>query len=152
MVVRSRITALRIFSDGASSPDGRGGWGWVKEDDFDVCCSGYDFPTTNQRMEMTAAFEAVKAFPSVPLVIVSDSKYVVDCFNARWWANWERNGWRNSKKQDVANQDIWKPFLEAYKAHPGVIFMWVKGHAGNPANEKADQLAGEAKGLARSLM
>jgi ribonuclease HI len=52
----------------------------------------------------------------------------------------------------VANQDIWRPFLEAYKKHPGVIFTWVKGHAGHPANEMADQLAGAAKSLAHSLM
>lgn len=138
---------MRIFTDGASSPNGRGGWAWVLEDDHSVNASGFAHPTTNQRMEVTAAFEAVLAWSLEPITIVSDSAYVVNCFNQKWWRGWERNGWRNSQKKDVANQDLWKPFVAAVKAHPGVTFEWIKGHSGHPANEYADKLAVEAKTL-----
>lgn len=143
---------MRVFTDGASSPDGRGGWAWVAEEDFEIWGAGFDYPTTNQRMEVKAALMAVQNFPLGPLTVVSDSKYVVDCFNARWWVKWEKNGWRNAAGKEVANQDLWKPFIQVVKNHPGVIFTWIKGHSGHPANERADELAVAQKSLAATLV
>lgn len=117
----------------------------MHENDHSIHNCGYAFPTTNQRMEVTAAFEAVKAFPDVPISIVSDSKYVVDCFNQHWYVKWRRNGWMNSQKKAVANQDLWMPFTLLVDEHPSVKFLWVKGHSGDPANEKADFLAVRSK-------
>jgi len=107
--------------------------------------SGAAAHTTNQRMEITGAFRAVQAHPDETLVIVSDSKYVVDCFNQRWYFKWRKNGWITSTKKEVANQDLWRPFTELVDIHPAVSFQWVKGHSGHPANEMADFLAVQAK-------
>jgi ribonuclease HI len=103
--------------------------------------SGGAASTTNQRMEITAALEAVRALAaSGPVVVVSDSTYVVNCFRDGWWRSWERNGWRNSRKQPVANRDLWEPLVEMVKAH-GVTFRWVKGHGTDPMNELVDLMA-----------
>lgn len=90
-------------------------------------------------MEIYAAFDAMRSLPG-PLIIVSDSTYVVNCFNKKWYVNWQRNGWKNSQKQPVANQDLWKPMVALYdpKIH---TFEWVKGHSGNRMNDLVDQLA-----------
>jgi ribonuclease HI len=128
-----------VFTDGACehNPGGRGGWGWVV--DADNFGYGGDPSTTNQRMEIRAALEAVRALPR-PLTIWSDSRYVVDCFEKSWWRNWHRNGWVNSKKEPVKNRDLWEPFVELV-ADGGVAFQWVKGHSGVDLNEVADRLA-----------
>jgi ribonuclease HI len=115
--------------------------------------SGGEAKTTNQRMELTAAFEALKT--NVPiaeaemkrLIIVSDSTYVVNCFKDRWWVKWKANGWRNAKKEPVANDDLWKPFIEFYESLPPAQrpdFQWVKGHSGDPMNDLVDQIAVQA--------
>ncbi len=79
------------------------------------------------------------------VVVVSDSTYVVNCFRDGWWKGWIKRGWRNSKKEPVANRDLWEPLVELYRARSTEIeFRWVKGHAGNEWNEIADQLAVEA--------
>ena len=74
------------------------------------------------------------------VTIVSDSTYVVNCFRDRWWAKWERNVWRNSQKQPVANTDLWIPLIEQVKARQP-SFRWVKGHSGHPMNDLVDRLA-----------
>ncbi len=79
----------------------------------------------------------------VRIEIVSDSTYVVNCFRDNWWVKWERNGWRNSKKEPVANVDLWKPLIELVRSGD-VSFRWVKGHSGDPMNDLVDQLAVEA--------
>jgi ribonuclease HI len=115
--------------------------------------SGGEAKTTNQRMELTAAFEALKT--NVPiaeaemkrLIIVSDSTYVVNCFKDRWWVKWKANGWRNAKKEPVANDDLWKPFIEFYESLSPAErpdFQWVKGHSGDPMNDLVDQIAVQA--------
>jgi ribonuclease HI len=115
--------------------------------------SGGEAKTTNQRMELTAAFEALKT--NVPiaeaemkrLIIVSDSTYVVNCFKDRWWVKWKANGWRNAKKEPVANDDLWKPFIAFYESLPTAQrpdFQWVKGHSGDPMNDLVDQIAVQA--------
>jgi ribonuclease HI len=103
--------------------------------------SGGELRTTNQRMEITAALEAVRALaPAGPVVVVSDSTYVVNCFRDRWWVKWEANGWRNAKKQPVANADLWRPLVELV-GRSEVTFRWVKGHSGDRLNDLVDQLA-----------
>ena len=130
-----------VFTDGACKGNpGPGGWGWVIPDE--VWSSGFEDPSTNQRMEVQAVLHAVQNLEG-PLEIVSDSTYVVNCFKDSWWRGWERRGWKNSQKKPVANQDLWKPLVALYKERD-LTFRWVKGHAGNQWNDKADELAVEA--------
>jgi ribonuclease HI/uncharacterized phage-like protein YoqJ len=131
-----------VYTDGACLGNpGPGGWSWVvPEGRF---ASGAEAQTTNQRMEITAAIEALRAIDG-PLEVVSDSTYVVNCFRDRWWEGWLARGWVNSRKQPVANRDLWEQLIELYRAHPQVTFRWVKGHSGDPWNDLADRLAVEA--------
>ena len=103
-----------VYTDGACLGNpGPGGWAWVVPDG--PFASGCDGKTTNQRMELTAALEAVRAF-DCPLLVVSDSTYVVHCFRDRWWENWLRQGWVNKARKPVANRDLWEPLIDAYRA------------------------------------
>jgi ribonuclease HI len=134
-----------VYTDGACSGNpGPGGWGWAVAPDGQPSGSGGEASTTNQRMELTAVLEALRALTAgesdTSIEIVSDSTYVVNCFRDGWWKNWERNGWRNSKRQPVSNDDLWRPLLELYKASD-VGFRWVKGHSGDPMNDLVDALA-----------
>jgi ribonuclease HI len=127
------------YTDGACSGNpGPGGWAWVRPDG--AWASGAEAHTTNQRMEITAAFEAVRAVRG-PIEVVSDSTYVVNCFRDRWWEGWLRRGWLNSKKEPVANRDLWEPFIDLVRQRGDVAFRWVKGHGGDPLNDLADRLA-----------
>ncbi len=135
------MTPTVVYTDGACSGNpGPGGWAWVVPDG--EAASGFEPHTTNQRMELTAVLEAVTALPG-PLEIHSDSTYVVNCFRDRWWEGWIARGWVNSQKKPVANRDLWEPLVDAYRAR-SLTFRWVKGHAGDHWNERADQLAVEA--------
>jgi ribonuclease HI len=135
------------YTDGACSGNpGPGGWAWAVESG--PSASGGEADSTNQRMEVQAVLEALRALlpqsgGGVGRVrIVSDSTYVVNCFKQKWYVNWERNGWRNSQKQPVANQDLWKPLIALAKADLHRIeFVWVKGHSGNTMNDLVDRLA-----------
>jgi ribonuclease HI len=136
------IAATIVFTDGACSGNpGPGGWAWAVAPTGDVFASGGAAHTTNQRMEIQAAFEAVKALTGGPIVIVSDSTYVVKCFNDFWWRGWIARGWKNSQKQPVANRDLWEPFIELVRARGDVTFQWVKGHSGDLMNDLVDRLA-----------
>ena len=127
-----------VYTDGACSGNpGPGGWGWVVPGE--LWASGAEDPSTNQRMELQAVLHALLNLDG-PLEVVSDSTYVVNCFKDGWWRGWERRGWKNSQKKAVANQDLWKPLVQLYKDRD-VTFRWVKGHAGNTWNDKADELA-----------
>jgi ribonuclease HI len=134
-----------VFTDGACSGNpGPGGWAWAVEPDGVPSGSGGEPHTTNQRMELRAVLEALRGLgvgsEAGPIEVVSDSTYVVKCFHDRWWANWQRNGWRNSKKEPVANADLWKPLIELVQSGD-VTFRWVKGHSGDRMNELVDALA-----------
>ncbi len=131
-----------VYTDGACSGNpGPGGWAWVVPDG--PFAAGFDIRTTNQRMELTATLEAVRAFDG-PLLIVSDSTYVVHCFRDGWWEKWLRKGWVNSKREPVANREIWEPLIEAVRSRGNVDFRWVKGHSDDRWNDEADRLAVEA--------
>jgi ribonuclease HI len=128
-----------VWTDGACSGNpGPGGWAWVTRDGRQG--SGAESPTTNQRMEIQAALEAVKALDG-PLTVVSDSTYVVNCFKDGWWQGWLARGWVNSAKKPVANRDLWEPLVEAVQQQGTVSFRWVKGHSGDPMNDLVDALA-----------
>lgn len=133
------------YTDGSSTGGwGPGGWAWVvlNGGDAGLCGSGGSGWTTNQRMELTAAWEAMKALPGL-LLIVSDSEYVIKGFT-EWGGAWRAKGFRK-----VSNADLWAPALDDYVARGGprgeVRFAWVKGHNGLPGNERADELAGKAR-------
>ena len=136
--------ATVVYTDGACiNNPGPGGWAWaVSAERYRV---GSVPHTTNQRMELTAALEAVRAFAG-PVEIVSDSTYVVNCFRDRWWEGWRRRGWRSSKGTAVANQDLWEPLVGlVVDDRPGEIdFRWVKGHASDRMNNFVDALANAA--------
>ncbi|HVL80785.1 MAG TPA: ribonuclease H [Actinomycetota bacterium] len=132
-----------VYTDGACLGNpGPGGWAWaVPEGPF---ASGAEAPSTNQRMEIRAVLEALRALDG-PVHVRSDSTYVVNCFRDRWWEGWLRRGWLNSQRKPVANQDLWAPLLELYLSRPGEIsFSWVKGHSDDLVNDLVDRLAVEA--------
>ena len=131
---------MDVYTDGACSGNpGPGGWAWVADDGRHD--SGADPDTTNQRMELTAVWRAVESLEG-PLHVHSDSTYVVNCFNDRWYEGWLRRDWRNAQKKPVANRDLWEPLVAAYLARQNELrFTWVKGHAGVAGNEEADRLA-----------
>lgn len=133
---------VEVYTDGACAGNpGPGGWAWAITPG-DRAGSGGVAHTTNQRMEIQAVLEALRAIDE-PLVIVSDSTYVVNCFRDEWYVKWQRNGWKNSQKQPVANRDLWEPLVELYLARRPQM-RWVKGHSGDPMNDLVDRLAVEA--------
>ena len=139
--------AVSVFTDGACSGNpGPGGWAWAV--DRSAYASGAEAVSTNQRMEIRAALEAVRALDG-PLLVVSDSTYVVHCFRDRWWAGWLARGWLTSAKKPVANRDLWEPLIDAVRQRGDVAFHWVKGHSGHAMNDFVDGLAVEASHSAR---
>lgn len=136
--VSDRIT---VYTDGACSGNpGPGGWAWIVPDG--PFAAGAEPRTTNQRMELTAALDAVDTLDG-PLEVKSDSTYVVNCFRDRWWEGWIARGWKNANNKPVANRDLWEPLVDAVRGRD-VVFRWVKGHSGDRWNDLADRLAVEA--------
>jgi ribonuclease HI len=137
--------SIEIWTDGACSGNpGPGGWGAVlKMGDTEKELSGGEAATTNNRMELMAAIEALNALKKPCKVrLHTDSKYVMDGLN-QWMANWKRRGWKTADNKPVKNVDLWQALDEAAKRHQ-VEWVWVKGHAGDAMNERADQLARDA--------
>jgi ribonuclease HI len=129
-----------IYTDGACSGNpGPGGWAWAEAPEGTPNGSGSEAHTTNQRMEIMAVLEALRATDG-PVTIVSDSTYVVNCFRDKWWVRWQANGWRNAKKEPVANADLWKPLIDLVQQRQPE-FRWVKGHSGDRMNDLVDRLA-----------
>ena len=133
---------VTVFTDGACSGNpGPGGWGAIlmsgphrKE------INGFEADTTNNRMELWAAIGALEALkkPSV-VALHTDSNYLKDGIT-KWIHGWKRNGWKTADKKPVKNEDLWKRLEIALKPHK-IEWHWVKGHAGHPENERADELA-----------
>ncbi|SRR5581483_7269168 len=131
-----------VYTDGACSGNpGPGGWAWAVEDG--PFASGAEPHTTNQRMEITAALEAVRDLEG-PLVVVSDSTYVVNCFRDSWWKGWLARGWTNASRKPVANRDLWEPLVELFRTRGDIEFRWVKGHGTDVMNNLVDALAVKA--------
>jgi len=137
---------VTIYTDGGCIGNpGPGGYGVVlMSDDHRKELSGGFRLTTNNRMELLAAIEGLKALKyKCKVSFFSDSKYLVDAFNEGWIYNWEKRNWRKSDKKEVLNLDLWKALLELANKHD-VTWHWVKGHSGNEENERCDKLAVEA--------
>lgn len=131
-----------IYTDGACSGNpGPGGWGAIlKYGHREKELSGGEKETTNNRMEMIAAIEGLQALKKPCRVkIVTDSNYLKEGITT-WIHNWKKNGWRTAAKKPVKNADLWQALEAAMEKHD-VTWQWVKGHAGHPENERADQLA-----------
>jgi len=130
------------YTDGACSGNpGPGGWGvWLKYGEHEKELCGGEKNTTNQRMELQAAIEALQALkkPS-QITVVSDSKYVLNGITS-WIHGWKKKGWKNSKKEAVANRELWEA-LDVLNQKHDVDWQWVKGHSGDEGNERADELA-----------
>lgn len=140
---------LEIFTDGACKGNpGPGGWGAViRYGKHEKEISGGDPDTTNNRMELSAAIEALKILTEPCHVkLHTDSKYVLDGIT-KWIHGWQRNGWKNASKQPVRNADLWRDLIDAVARHQ-VEWIWVKGHNGHPENERADRLASDAAEVA----
>ncbi|HHT37629.1 MAG: ribonuclease HI [Candidatus Wallacebacter cryptica] len=146
---------IEIYTDGACSCNpGPGGWGAViiYHDHIREVVeeySGYVPNTTNQRMELTAAVEALKRLKTPSRVnLYSDSAYLVNAFLQDWFSGWLRRGWKNARNQPVSNQDLWEELLVLAKKHE-ITWIKVKGHSDNFWNNRCDELAREAikKGL-----
>ncbi len=136
------MSVQTIHTDGACLGNpGPGGWAWAigKE----RWANGAESHSTNQRMELTAVLEALREIDG-DVEIVSDSTYVVNCFRDGWWEGWLRRGWTNSKKEPVANRDLWEPLIDLVRTRGTVSFRWVKGHSGDMMNDFVDGLAIEA--------
>lgn len=134
---------VEIFTDGACSGNpGKGGWGAIlRYGGVTKELSGGERETTNNRMELTAVIKALEALKEpCEVTLTSDSKYVIDAITQRWVYNWKRNGWRKADKKPALNVDLWELLLGLLERHR-VTFVWVKGHAGHPENERCDQLA-----------
>lgn len=133
-----------IFTDGACKGNpGPGGWAaLLRMGAAERELVGGEAQTTNNRMEMTAVLEGLKAL-KVPcdVTIHTDSRYVIDGMT-QWIFGWQKRGWVNAAKKPVANEDLWRALIDAVRAHK-VSWQWVKGHAGHPENERVDSLASE---------
>lgn len=150
--VNTIMVEVEIFTDGAArgNPDGPGGYGTILlfvdasgKEHIREFSGGYE-KTTNNRMELMAAIVGLEALTRPCHVkLYSDSQYVVKAFNEHWLDGWIKKGWRRGKNEPVKNVDLWKRLLEAKKPHE-VEFIWVKGHAGHPQNERCDYLATSA--------
>ena len=140
---------VKIYTDGSArgNPDGPGGYGCVlhytdsqgKLHERELS-AGYQ-RTTNNRMELMAAIVGLEALlRPCQVELYSDSKYLVDAFNQHWIDSWIKKGWKRGKKEKKKNVDLWQRLLKAKAPHQ-VTFIWVKGHAGHPLNERCDTLA-----------
>ncbi|HEX4329172.1 MAG TPA: ribonuclease HI [Burkholderiales bacterium] len=139
-----------IYTDGACKGNpGPGGWGvFLKSGDHEKELCGGEAHTTNNRMELMAVIEALNALKrACDVVLYTDSNYVRQGITT-WIHSWKLKGWKTADKKPVKNEDLWKALEEAAKRHK-VDWRWVKGHAGDPGNERADALANQGVELAR---
>lgn len=134
---------VTIYTDGACSNNpGKGGWGVVliyNEKKKEL--SGFEDNTTNNRMELTAAIKGLKALKEPCTVeLYSDSAYLINAFNEGWVSSWKEKNWKNAKKKDVLNKDLWLEIIELINKH-NVTWIKVKGHVDNEFNNRCDELA-----------
>ena len=143
--MNATLKTVEIATDGACKGNpGPGGWGaLIRYGDVEKELSGGEPDTTNNRMELMAAIRALEALKRPCVVVLStDSNYVRDGIT-KWIFGWQKNGWKTAAKKPVKNADLWQLLLAAIKPHR-IEWKWVKGHAGDPDNERADALASDA--------
>jgi len=148
-----------IYTDGACSNNGKegaiGGWGAIvlnEETNSSYELSGFEKPSTNNRMELMAplrALESLKLNPFDEVVVKTDSAYLHNCYTAKWWVSWERNGWKTSQKKPVLNKSLWEELIPYFK-NPNIYFEKVKGHSDGASNDSywnnmVDKLAVHAR-------
>lgn len=141
-----------IYTDGATSKNGHenapGGWAWIlldKNERILMCDSGHVFRATNNICELLAVIDACESVSSkAEYTIYSDSAYIINCYKDKWYVKWLANGWVNSKKQPVANKELWERLIP-YFENPNFHFEKVKGHANNKFNNIVDEMAVKAK-------
>lgn len=141
------LKQLEVFTDGScDTVSGRGGWAYLlRYGEEQKTASGFEAGTTNNRMELTAAVEALSVLKEpCRVTVMTDSQYLKNAFTAGWLKNWQRNGWKTAGKQPVKNKDLWLQLLELSAVHD-LNWAWTKGHAGHPENELVDKLALQAR-------
>ncbi len=134
---------VTLYTDGACSGNpGKGGWGAILiYKDFKKEMSGGEKETTNNKMELTAAIQGLSALKEPCRVkLYSDSKYLIDGITKDWARSWRAKGWKKSDGKPALNIDLWEKLLQLDEYHE-IEYIWVKGHAGNPYNERCDKLA-----------
>ncbi len=139
------MPSIEIFTDGACRGNpGPGGWAaLLRTQGHEKVIKGSESDTTNNRMELMAAIQALSALQSPSeVVLTTDSQYVRKGIT-QWISGWKRNGWKTAQKKPVKNQDLWEKLDSAMQQHV-VAWEWVKGHSGHPDNEKVDQAANDA--------
>ncbi len=134
---------IKIYTDGSCKGNpGPGGFGAIlKYNGYEKEISGGESKTTNNRMELLAIIESLKLLKeSCEIFIYSDSQYVCNSINKGWAEKWKANNWMRNRKETALNQDLWEQLLDLLSSHKAK-FVWVKGHAGHPENERCDRLA-----------
>lgn len=132
-----------IYTDGSCRCNpGPGGWGAILVyNGIEKELSGGEADTTNNRMELTAVIKALQALKETcEITLTSDSKYVIDAITNGWAESWKANGWKKADRSKALNPDLWETLLEEIKRH-NITYVWVKGHAGHPYNERCDKMA-----------
>ena len=151
---------ILIYTDGAASNNGYdnaiGGYGWVIElpNEKPIVYGGTVNNATNNQMELTAMISALsfvqgqidsdRKYSNQEIFVYTDSAYIVNCYTQKWYINWEKNGWVNSKKQPVANKELWENLIPFFN-RPNIHIVKVKGHANIPGNLIADKVAVAAR-------
>jgi ribonuclease HI len=136
---------IYIYTDGACKGNpGPGGWGaLLKYNEHEKEINGFSLETTNNIMELTAVIEALSIIKKKSeITIITDSNYVKDGIT-KWIDNWKKKGWKTANKKPVKNKNLWEKLDKLTNNH-NITWKWVRGHTGNPGNEKADALANEA--------
>lgn len=139
------LPTVMIFTDGACSGNpGPGGWGaLLRYGEAEKELAGFEPDTTNNRMELMGAIQALEALKRPATVILhTDSRYLKDGITL-WLANWQAQGWKTSQRKPVKNVDLWQRLSDAVQKHD-IQWVWVRGHNGHAENERADQLARQA--------
>lgn len=136
-----------IYTDGGcrGNPGGRGAYSAIIfSGNTPIFISGYEEKTTNQRMELKAAIIGLKFIERASdIKLYSDSAYLCNCFEQKWYVNWIKNNWKNSKGENVANKDLWESLLKLTTFHDSVQFIKVKGHSSNIFNNKCDSMVND---------
>lgn len=136
------MSKVHIYTDGACKGNpGPGGWGaFLTLEGVEKELFGGEADTTNNRMELMAAIKGLQALTRpCEVILTTDSQYVMKGIN-EWMDNWKKRGWRTAKKEPVKNVDLWKLLDQAIQGH-AIEWVWVRGHTGDPGNERADNLA-----------